>query len=122
MEVLIFGHPRSQATRAAQRWFAERRIPVHQRDLRKRPASPKELRRWADPLGTQAIIDETSAVYREEGLAYLQLDDEGWLARASAQPLLLRLPLVRHGGTVAVGQDPEGWARIAAAAGDGPSG
>ncbi len=116
MEVLLFGHPKSPATRKASRWFAERRIDVHERDLRKRPASPKELRRWADRLGAEALVDETSKPFKAGGLTYLSLDDDGWLERLAADPLLLRLPLVRCGNVVAVGEDPAAWQAVADAA------
>lgn len=116
MEVILLGHPKSTATRAAQRFFSERRVEYHDRDLRKRGPSPRELRRWVDRFGVDAVIDETSKSYVDQGLAYLSLDTDGWLERLAADPTLLRLPLVRCGDVLAVGHDPEGWQRIADAA------
>lgn len=119
MEVILLGHPKSKATRAAQRFFSERRIPVHDRDLRKRAATPRELRRWVDAFGVEAVIDETSKPYVDQGLAYLSLDTDGWLERLAAEPQLLRLPLVRYGDALAVGHDTDAWQRVVDAAREG---
>ena len=116
MEVLLLGHPKSPTTRKAQRWFSERRIPFHDRDLRKRPATPNELRRWVDAYGPDAVADAESRPYKEQGLSYLSADVEDWLERFVAEPLLLRLPLIRYGRLLAVGDDEDGWHRIADAA------
>ena len=47
MEVQIFGIRKSAETRKALRFFAERRVKTHFVDLQERPASPGELRRFA---------------------------------------------------------------------------
>ena len=122
MEILLLGHPKSSTTRKAQRYFAERRIPVHDRDLRKRPATPNELRRWVDKLGADAVVDPSSSSYVEQGLAYLSVDADGWLERFAEDPLLMRLPLVRIGTLLSVGEDVDAWAEIADAAREGAGG
>jgi arsenate reductase (glutaredoxin) len=83
-------------------------------DLAKRPIAAGELRRFTDRLGAAALADTTSRAYRDAGLAWLTLDEEQWLARLLDQPQLLRLPLVRAGGRLAVGIDEDGWRRILA--------
>lgn len=119
MEVLLLGHPKSKTTRKAQRFFAERRVPFHDRDLRKRPPSPGELRRWVQRYGAEQVVDEGSQAYAEQGLRYLSAPDEDWIARFGKDPTLLRLPLVRCGDVLAVGDDPDGWQRVADAAAEG---
>lgn len=114
MDVHLFGHPKSAASRKAQRYFSERRIPVHFHDVRTRAPAPKELRRWVQRLGVEALVDESSESYREQGLAYLSADEEDWIERLVADPSLLRLPLARCGDELAVGEDPGGWQRLAA--------
>ncbi len=116
MEVLLLGHPKSAATRKAQRFFSERRIPFHDRDLRKREPSPNELRRWVDKLGVDAVADPTSRPYVEQGLEYLSADVDDWLERFCQEPLLMRLPLVRIGQLLSVGEDIDAWTAICDAA------
>ena len=107
--IQVFGTERDQATRAALRFFKERRVPISFVDLRKRPIAPGELRRFIDRLGAAAVVDPTSRAYRDAGLGYLTLDDPGIVARVVAEPSLLRLPLVRHGNDVTIGRDEATW-------------
>ncbi len=110
-DIQVFGREDSSATRAAQRFFRERRIVVHFLDLRKRPLAPGELRRFTDRLGARAVLDETSRAYRDAGLGYLTMDDAAIVARLLADPRLLRLPLVRHGNEVTAGPAEATWTR-----------
>lgn len=112
MEILLLGHPKSQTTRKARRYFSERGVSFHDRDLRKRGASPGELRRWVDKFGVEGVLDTDSKAYREQGLRYLGADPDAWLERLAADPLLLRLPLVRLGNLLSVGDDPDAWQAI----------
>ena len=107
--IQVFGLERDQATRAAQRFFKERRVPISFVDLRKRPMAVAELRRFVDRLGARALLDETSRAYRDAGLGYLRMDDEEIAQRLLADPLLLRLPLVRNGNDVTVGRVEATW-------------
>jgi arsenate reductase len=109
-DIQVFGMDDSSATRAAQRFFRERRIVVHDVDLRKRPIAPAELRRFVERLGARALLDDTSKAYRDAGLGYLALDDAGIVDRLLRDPRLLRLPLVRHGNEVTVGRAEATWA------------
>lgn len=70
-----------------------------------RPASLGELRRFAQKFGVASLVDRESKRFDELGLRYAQLSDERWLERLSAEPLILRLPLVRNGNKVLIGAD-----------------
>jgi arsenate reductase len=115
--IQIFGLEKDPATRAAQRFFKERRVAISFVDLRKRPIAPGELRRFVDRLGARSLIDETSRVYRQAGLGFLRMDDDDVVARVLVDASLLRLPLVRNGNEVTVGRAEatwKGWLRDAA--------
>ena len=107
--IQVFGTERDQATRAAIRFFKERRTAISFVDLRKRPIAAGELRRFVDRLGAAALLDPMSRPYREAGLGYLRMDDSGVVARVLSDPNLLRLPLVRHGTDVTVGRAEATW-------------
>jgi arsenate reductase len=107
--VQIFGLERDQGTRAAVRFFKERRIQIHQVELTRKPIARGELRRFVERLGARALLDETSKAYRDGGLAYLRMDDAEIVERLLATPALLRLPLVRFENGVAAGRDETGW-------------
>jgi arsenate reductase len=107
--IQVFGLEDSPATRAALRFFRERRIVVHFVDLRKKPIAPGELRRFVDRLGAAALLDVESRAYRDGGLAYLTTDTSGVIARLLADERLLRLPLARYGDEVTAGKDETTW-------------
>jgi len=107
--IQVFGLENDQSTRAALRFFKERRVAISFVDLRKRAIAPGELRRFAERLGAQALLDETSRAYRDAGLGYLLMDDPVIVERLLNDVRLLRLPLVRHGNEVTVGRAEPTW-------------
>jgi len=109
MEVQVFGVKKSAGTRAALRFFAERRIKVHFVDLNERAAAVGELRRFAQQFGVAALVDRGSRRFGELGLRSAILSDERWLEKLSLEPLLLRMPLVRHQEQLTIGAAPESW-------------
>jgi arsenate reductase len=108
-DIQLFGRDDSAPTRAALRFFRERRVVVHYVDLKKRGIAPAELRRFTQRLGATALLDPSSRPYRDSGLGYLALDETGVVARLLADPRLVRLPLARHGDAVTVGLDEATW-------------
>ncbi|MGH7608000.1 MAG: arsenate reductase family protein [Gemmatimonadales bacterium] len=116
MEVQVFGVRKSADTRAALRFFAERRIKVHFVDLIERPAAPGELRRFAEKFGLQALVDPASRRFAELGRPVATLE------RLSLEPLLLRMPLVRLRHQLTIGPAAETWREWIAASGTRPPG
>ncbi len=116
MEVQIFGIAKSKETRAAQRFFAERRVKVHFVDLKERPASKGELQKWVQKFGVTALIDKSSPRYAELGLGVARLDDARWIEKLAAEPLLLRMPLVRWQHRVTLGEAAAEWTQWISAA------
>jgi arsenate reductase-like glutaredoxin family protein len=107
--IQVFGLEKDQATRAAIRFFKERRITIHVVDLRRRPIAPTELRRFVERLGARALLDSAGRVYREAGLSYLTMTDDEIVERLLADQRLLRLPLVRRGNDVSAGPAEATW-------------
>jgi arsenate reductase (glutaredoxin) len=103
MPVQIFGTKKNAATRKAERFFAERRIPVHFVDLAERGASRGELQRFVQKFGIEALVDRTSRRFQELGLGPARYGAERWLDILIGEPLLLVQPLVRNGGQLTVG-------------------
>lgn len=109
MNVQIFGVKNSQSTRAAERFFKERRIPFQLVDLKQKPMAPAEIKRFTDRFGLASLIDREGKSFVDAGMKYLRLTDPDLLTRIERDPKLLRLPLVRAGKALIVGQDEEGW-------------
>src|SRR5271166_1487796 len=111
--VQIFGLKNSQATRAAERFFKERRIPIQLIDLKQKPMSPGEIKRFIERFGLPALLDTDSKSYADAGLKYLKVSDAELLQRIERDPALLRLPLVRAATGLSVGEDEESWKAMA---------
>ena len=109
VQAQIFGFNDCQDTRKAQRFFKERGVSVHFVDLNECPAARGELGRFAEKFGAAALIDRDGARFKALGLRVAGDSPERLLERALTEPRLLRTPLVRCGGRVAVGQAPETW-------------
>jgi arsenate reductase (glutaredoxin) len=107
--VQIFGLKSSQASRAAERFFKERRVTIQMVDLAKKPMAPGEIRRFIERFGLPALIDTEGKAYVDAGLKYMKVTDVELLERIEREPKLLRLPLVRSGNRVSVGQDEGAW-------------
>lgn len=109
MEVQIFGIRKSTDTRKALRFFAERRIKTHFVDLQERAASLGELRRFAQKFGVANLVDRTSRRFADLGLGAAHFSDDRWLDRLVDEPMLLRMPLVRHQHQLTVGDAEPTW-------------
>jgi arsenate reductase-like glutaredoxin family protein len=109
MEVQIFGVRKSAETRKALRFFSERRIKTHFVDLKERPASLGELRRFAQKFGVGKLLDSESAAFMDLGLRHARMSDDAWLNKLVEEPMLLRMPLVRNGNELTVGSAEDKW-------------
>jgi arsenate reductase-like glutaredoxin family protein len=109
LNIQIFGVKSSPATRAAERFFKERSIPLHLVDLKQKPMSPGEIRRFIERFGLPQLLDTGSKAYADANLKYLKLSDAELLARIEGEPKLLRLPLVRAANQLAIGHDEAAW-------------
>ena len=90
-KIEVFGLEDSQPTRAAVRFFRERRIVVRFVDLR--ATDPAEIRRVRDRVGPAAYLDAAGPT---AGGGPIDVDR-------------LRLPLVRYGDDVTAGLDETTW-------------
>lgn len=109
MDVQIFGVKKNADTRKALRFFAERRVRTHFVDLTERAASRGELRRFAQKFGVTALVDESARRYAELGLRTARYGEERWLELLTAEPLILKMPLVRRGNALSIGAAEETW-------------
>jgi arsenate reductase (glutaredoxin) len=112
--VQIFGLKNSQATRAAERFFKERRAPIQLVDLRQKPMAPGEINRFIQRFGLPALLDTDGKAYVDAGLKYLKLSDSELLSRIEREPRLLKLPLVRAANRVSIGLDEDAWKNMLA--------
>lgn len=107
--IQIFGTRKSPSTRAALRFFAERRVKVHFVDLAERAASKGELTRFAQKFGVEALVDRTSRRFHDLGLGAARFSEERWLEKLVDEPLMLAQPLVRYENRLTIGEATATW-------------
>ncbi len=109
MAIQIFGRNKCQATRAAIRFFKERRVPFHFVDLEQRDLSPGEFESIVRAVGLESLMDTEGREYQRLGLKYLKYELESKLRE---NPRLLKTPIVRSGPRAVVGHEPEAWKKL----------
>jgi len=92
MNVIVYGTKRCAETRKAMRFFQERRIQAHFRDVGAEPLSAGELRNLANGRDAGELLDTGSARYVKRGMAFMEFDPIEELER---DPALLATPIVR---------------------------
>jgi arsenate reductase len=107
--VQVFGTPDSQPTRAALRFFKERRIDIHFVDIRRKPMAAGELRRFVERLGARALADEQGRAWKDAGLGYLSMSDADLADRLLSDQRLLNIPLVRIDKAFTAGRNEPAW-------------
>ena len=109
MNAQIFGIKNSPATRAAERFFKERRVTTQFVDLKQKPMAPREIKRFIDHFGWERLLDAEGSAYIDAGLKYLKTSERELLQKIEREPRLLRLPLVRSGNRLGIGNDEAAW-------------
>lgn len=78
-------------------------------DLARKPMAPAEIKRFIDRFGLTALLDTEGKSWIDAGLKYLKVSDSEMLQRIEKDPKLLRLPLIRGGKHLSLGQDEDAW-------------
>jgi arsenate reductase-like glutaredoxin family protein len=117
MEVQIFGTKSCNETKKALRFFKERRIRTHFVDLKERPASAGELKRFGQKFGWERLLDREGKQFRARGLHVAHVSEGRIPALLEDDPMLLVTPLVRSGNELAVGWDEARWRELVQRAG-----
>ncbi|NOX64959.1 MAG: ArsC family transcriptional regulator [Chlorobi bacterium] len=107
MNIQILGRKNCNDTKKAQRFFKERRINFHFRDLAEKGLSNGELENICRTINPEDLIDKESKRYKKRGLEYMVYNIEEELL---SDPLIVKTPIVRNSGKVTVGVEPGVWA------------
>jgi arsenate reductase-like glutaredoxin family protein len=106
MNIQIFGTKKDNDTKKALRFFKERGVNPHFRDLREKGLAKGELENIARKIPLEELIDTEGKQFQKRGMAYMKFDIEEELLE---DPLLLKMPIVRFGKEVTLGYEPQIW-------------
>jgi arsenate reductase-like glutaredoxin family protein len=108
MNIQIFGTRKCRNTQKAERFFKERRVPFHFRDLTEKGISKGELENIKHSITLEDLIDRESKQYKNRNLDYMIFDIEEELLEDA---LLFKTPIVRNGRITTIGYQPEIWSK-----------
>ncbi len=106
MNIQIIGTKKCKETQKAERYFKERRIPFHFRDLTEKGLAKGELENISRVIPLDDLIDRESKRFKDRGMQFIVFDIEEELL---ADPLLLKTPIVRNERLVTVDYQPNVW-------------
>jgi len=106
MNIQIIGTKKCKETQKAERFFRERRIPYHFRDLTEKGISKGELENINQAVPMEELMDKEGKQFKKRGFKYMVYDIETELLEDS---LLLKTPIVRNGRLATVGYKAEIW-------------
>jgi arsenate reductase-like glutaredoxin family protein len=106
MNIQIIGTKSCRDTQKAIRFFKERRIQFHFRDLNEKGISKGELNNISQVIPAEELIDTQGKEYSKKNLKFMVFDIEEELL---SNPLLFKTPIVRNGRLVTVGYRQEVW-------------
>ncbi len=106
MNIQIIGTKKCKETQKAERYFKERRIPFHFRDLTEKGLAKGEFENISRIIPLDHLIDRESKRFTERGMQFMVFNIEEELL---ADPLLLKTPIVRNEKLVTVGYQPDVW-------------
>lgn len=107
MNIQIIGRKNCNNTKKAQRFFKERRINFHFKDLLEKGLSEGELENICRAVNSDDLIDRESKQYKKRGLEFMVYKVEEELL---SDPLIIKTPIVRNGSKATIGVDTDLWA------------
>ena len=106
MNIQIIGVKGCSDTRKAERYFKERRITFHFRDLNEKGIAKGELENIKRVIPLEDLIYREGKQFKKRNLQFMVFDLEEEMLNDS---LLFKTPIVRNGKEVTVGYRPEVW-------------
>jgi arsenate reductase (glutaredoxin) len=106
MNIQIFGTKKCKETQKAERFFKERNVPFHFRDLSEKGISKGEFESITRKIPVDDLIDKEGRRFKERNLQFMIYDIETELLNDA---LLFRTPIIRNGAEVTVAYQPDRW-------------
>jgi arsenate reductase len=106
MKRVVYGIPACGTVRKAQAWLAARGVAFESVDLRAAPPERAVVARWVGVFGPKALINTSGGSYRalkaDQGAALDAWTPDAWIDAFTADPMLIKRPVVEVDGDPAV--------------------
>lgn len=106
MNIQILGDKKSQESKKAERFFKERGIFFHYRELAEDGVSEGELDNICKSIPITELIDKTGKEFRRKNMQFMVYDLRQELL---SNARLFKSPIVRNGDEATIGYQPDVW-------------
>jgi len=106
MNIQIIGTKKCKDTQKAERFFKERNIQFHFRDLTIKGLSKGELDNITRKISIDNLLDKEGKQFKKRNMEFMVYNTEDELLN---DPFLLKTPIVRNGNLATLGYQPETW-------------
>ncbi len=109
----LYGIKNCDTVRKARQWLDAHGIDYTFHDLRSDGVSEADLRRWADAVGWETLLNRRSTTWRQlPASAREGIDAERAIALMREHPTLIKRPVLQTGETLLVGFKPDDYAAL----------
>jgi len=106
MNIQIFGTKKCKETQKAERFFKERRVPFHFRNLAEKGIAKGELENIKRAVPINDLFDDKGKQFIKRNFEFMVFDKEEELLN---DPQLFKTPIVRNGKLATIGYQPDVW-------------
>jgi Spx/MgsR family transcriptional regulator len=111
VSVTLYGIPNCDTVKKARVWLDGQGIAYAFHDYKRQGADPARLARWCAAAGWEKVLNRAGTTFRKLSNADKADLDEGKAIRLmTAQPSMIKRPVVEHPGGLLVGFKAEDWA------------
>ena len=95
----VYGIPSCGTVKKARAWLDERGVTHTFVDFRATPPSRAKVEAWVGALGSKSMRNTSGGAYRALPDEKKTWSDERWVDAFTADPMLIRRPIVEQDGT-----------------------
>lgn len=116
MTVTVYGIKNCDTMKKARAWLDGQGIDYAFHDYKSAGASPELLKGWAGQVGWEVLLNKAGMTFRKlDDAAKADLDAAKAISLMSAQPSMIKRPVVDADGCLIVGFKPDAYAAFFAA-------
>ncbi len=109
--VAIYGIKNCDTMKKARRWLDERGVAYVFHDYKAAGIEPARLEAWAETVGWETLLNRSGTTFRAlPGAEKQAITQAKAIALMSAQPSMIKRPVLDVGGALLVGFKPEAYA------------
>ncbi|WP_120717151.1 ArsC family reductase [Tsuneonella amylolytica] len=110
MTARFYGIPNCDTVKKARAWLDTNGVDYAFHDYKKEGTDPDQLRAWVAAVGWEALLNRRGTTFRQlEPAQKVDLDAEKAIRLMTAQPSMIKRPVVEHDGGLLVGFDEAEW-------------